>query len=95
MKDRNSKLFVCVFVCLFVVVCLFVCLFVCVLFVCLCVRLCVFLFRIFNCVGHIWRLPLKVHRYWLNVQVICAGVPPLNTLKLGRYHNAVYYGQFS
>ena len=21
--------------------------------------------------------------YWLNVQVICAGVPPLNTLKLG------------
>ena len=26
---------------------------------------------------------LKVHMYWLNVQVICAGVPPLSTFKLG------------
>jgi len=68
-----------------VCVCLFVYLvgwlFVCV-FVCLCVCLGVFI-SIFNCVRHIWRLPLKVHMYWLNVQVVCAGVPPLNTLKLG------------
>jgi len=86
MKDISSKLFVCLFDCVFsggsLFVYLFVCLFVCLL-VCVCVCLCVRLFRFFNCVGHIWRLPLKVHMYWLNVQVICAGVPPLNTLKLG------------
>ena len=87
MKDRNSKLFVCLFVCVCVCwfVCLLICLFSC-LFVCvfvLCVLVYVFACFDFYCVEHIWRLPLKVHMYWFNVQVICAGVPPLNTLKLG------------
>jgi len=80
-KDRSSNLFVCSFVRLLVclIVCVLVCLCVCV-FVCLCVFVC---FACFSCVGHIWRLPLKVHMYWLSAQVSCAGVPPLNTLQLG------------